>query len=81
LDERGRLRRSKLVFKWCDLEAKKKGYSSKSYKETLTKGLLLYHRRSELFIQDNAGIYTSYAVKVFLLRLLEGSLVKGNNDD
>jgi hypothetical protein len=59
LDERGRLRRSKLVIIERDLEAKKKGYSGKSYIEALTKGLLPHYRPSQLFMQDNAGIHTS----------------------
>jgi hypothetical protein len=48
--------------------AKKKGYSSKSYMKALTKGLLPHYRRSHLFMQVNAGIHTSYAVRAFLLR-------------
>ena len=67
LDERGRPRRSKLVIMDRDPLAKKKGYSSKSYIEALTKGLLPHYRRSQLFMQDNAGIHTSRAVRAFLL--------------
>jgi transposase len=68
LDERGRLRRSKLVIMKRDPQAKKKEYSSKSYIEALTKGLLPYYRRSQLFMQDNAGIHISHAVRAFILR-------------
>jgi hypothetical protein len=68
LDERGRLRRSKLVIMKRDPQAKKKGYSSKSYMEALIKGLLPHYRRSQLFMQDNAGIHTSHAVRAFILR-------------
>jgi hypothetical protein len=48
LDERGRLRRSKLVIIECDSDAKKRGYSAKSYMEALTKGLLPHYRRTKL---------------------------------
>jgi transposase len=68
LDKRGRPRRSKLVIMKRDPQAKKKGYSSKSYMEVLTKGLLPHYRRSQLFMQDNAGIHTSHAVRAFILR-------------
>jgi transposase len=68
LDKRGRPRRSKLVIMKRDPQAKKKGYSSKSYMEALTKGLLPHYRRSQLFMQDNAGIHTSHAVRAFILR-------------
>jgi hypothetical protein len=57
LDERGVARRSKLVIMERDPEAKKRGYSAKSYMEALTKGLLPHYRRSQLFMQDGAGIH------------------------
>ena len=57
LDERGRPRRSKLVIMNRDLYALKRGYSAKSYIEALTKGLLPHYRRSQLFMQDGAGIH------------------------
>jgi hypothetical protein len=41
LDERGQLRRSKLIIMARDPDAPKGGYSTKSYIEALTKGLLL----------------------------------------
>jgi hypothetical protein len=68
LDKRGRPRKSKLVIMKRDPQAKKKGYSSKSYMEALIKGLLPHYRRSQLFMQDNAGIHTSHAVRAFILR-------------
>jgi hypothetical protein len=46
LDERGVAQRSKLVIMERDPDAKKRGYSGKSYMEALTKGLLPYYRRS-----------------------------------
>jgi hypothetical protein len=46
LDKRGYLRRSKLVIIERNPNAKKRGYSAKSYIEALTKGLLPYYRRS-----------------------------------
>jgi transposase len=57
LDERGRPRRSKLIIMERDPNAKKRGYSAKSYMEALTKGLLPHYWRSQLFMQDNAGIH------------------------
>jgi transposase len=67
LDERGHPRKSNLVIMNRDQQAKKTGYSSKSYMEALTKGLLPHYRRFQLFMQDNAGIHTSHAVRAFLL--------------
>jgi transposase len=65
LDERGHPRRSKLVIMKRDPNAKKRGYSAKSYMEALTKGLLPHYRHSYLFMQDNTGIYQSCAVAAF----------------
>jgi transposase len=65
VDERGHPRRSKLVIMERDPDAKKRGYSAKSYMEALTKGLLPHYRRSQLFMQDNAGIHRSRAVANF----------------
>ena len=65
LDKRGRARRSKLVIMERDPDAKKRGYSAQSYMKALTKGLLPHWRRSELFMQDNAGIHRSKAVAAF----------------
>ena len=66
LDERGVARRSKLVIMERDPDAKMRGYSGKSYMEALTKGLLPHYRRSQLFMQDGAGIHRSRAVRSFL---------------
>jgi hypothetical protein len=65
LDERGKARRSKLVIMDCDPDAKKRDYSAKSYVEALTKGLLPHWRRSQLFMQDNAGIHRARSVVKF----------------
>ena len=65
LDERGHPRRSKLIIMERDPNAKTRGYSAKSYMEALTKGLLPHYRRSQLFMQDNAGIHRSRAVAAF----------------
>jgi hypothetical protein len=46
LDEQGVAQRSKLVIIERDPNAKKRCYSSKSYIEALTKGLLPYYRPS-----------------------------------
>jgi transposase len=66
LDERGRARRSNLVIMERDLDAQKRGYSAKSYIEALTKGLLPHYRRSQLFMQDGAGIHRARVVRSFL---------------
>jgi hypothetical protein len=66
LDERGRPKRSLLVIMDRDMDALKQGYSSKSYNEALTEGLLPYWRRSHVFMQDNARIHTSRAAMAFL---------------
>jgi hypothetical protein len=56
LDERGQPRRSKLIIMARDPDAPKSGYSTKIYIEALTKGLLPHYQRSQLFMQDNAGV-------------------------
>ena len=66
LDEWGVARRSTLVTMERDPDARKRGYSAKSYIEALTKGLLPHYRRSQLFMQDGAGIHCSRAVTAFL---------------
>jgi hypothetical protein len=53
LDEKGHPRRSKLVIMERDPDAKKRGYSAKSYMEALKKGLLPHYRRSQLIMQDS----------------------------
>ena len=65
LDERGRARRSNLVIIERDPDAQRLGYSSKSYTEVLTKGLLPHWRRSQLFMQDGAGIHRARVVRSF----------------
>jgi transposase len=66
LDERGRARRSNLVIMERDSDAPRGGYSAQSHIEALTKGLLPHYRRSQLFMQDGAGIHRSRAVAAFL---------------
>jgi transposase len=66
LDERSVARRGKLVIMERNPDAKKRGYSGKSYMEALTKGHLPHYRRSQLFMQDGAGIHRSRAVQSFL---------------
>ena len=65
LDERGQARRSNLVIMERDPNAKKHGYSVQSYIETLNKGLLPHWKRSQLFMQDGAGIHRARVVKSF----------------
>jgi transposase len=65
LDEHGLARRSNLVIIECDLNAKKHGYSAQSYIKALTKGLLSHWKRSQLFMQDGAGIHHMYVVQSF----------------
>jgi transposase len=48
-----------------DPDAKRRGYSAKSYMEALTKGLLPYYGRSQLFMQDGAGIHRARVVRSF----------------
>jgi hypothetical protein len=66
LDERGQPRRSKLIIMARDPDAPKGGYSTKIYIETFTKGFLPHYQRSQLLMQDSAGIYTSKAAKCWL---------------
>lgn len=66
LDERGQPRRSQLVITERDPDAPRGGYTSKSYIKALTEGLLPHYRRSQLFMQDNAGIHTSRAAQSWL---------------
>ena len=66
LDERGRGRRSPLVIMERDQNAPRGGYSSQSYIQTLRTGLLPSYRPSQIFMQDNARIHTSRAVRTFL---------------
>lgn len=68
LDERGHPRGSKLVIMERDSDAPSGGYSDRSYIDTLKKGLLLRYRRSQYFMQDNAGIHTSRKVRAFMER-------------
>lgn len=48
-----------------DLNAKKPGYSAQSYIETLKKGLLPNWKRSQLFMQNGAGIHRARVVRSF----------------
>jgi transposase len=57
---------SNLVITKRDLNAKKRGYSAQNYMEALTKGLLPHYQRSQLFMQDGAGIPRSRVVTAFL---------------
>ena len=66
LDERGHGRRSPLVIMERDTDAAGSGYTSQSYIQALRKGLLPSYRTSQLFVQDNARIHTSRAVRTFL---------------
>lgn len=68
LDEQGHPRRSRLVIMERDLDAPRGGYSAQSYIQALTKGLLPHWRRSQLFMQDGAGIHRSRVVAAFLQR-------------
>jgi hypothetical protein len=49
-----------------DLDAKKRGYTAKSYIKALTKGLLPCWRCSYLFMQDGASIHRLRVVADFL---------------
>jgi hypothetical protein len=65
LNERGRARRSNLVILERKSDAQRRGYSAKSYIEALKNGLLPYWRRSQLFMQDGAGIHRARVVRSF----------------
>jgi transposase len=65
LDERGQPRRSELIIMERDPDAQKGSYSTKSYIDALTRGLLPHWRRSQLFMQDNARIHTSRSAMRF----------------
>jgi hypothetical protein len=65
VNERGQARRSQLVIMDRDPQAKRQGYSSQSYMQALTKGLLTHWRRSQLFMQDNVRIHKSKVVCAF----------------
>jgi transposase len=66
LDERGRPRRSPLVIMERDPDAPHGGYSSQSYIQALTEGLLPYCRPSQQFMQNNARVHTSHRTRAFL---------------
>jgi transposase len=66
LDERGCPRRSPLVIMERDPDALRGGYSSQSYIQALTEGLLPHWRRSQQFMQDNARVHTSRLTRAWL---------------
>jgi hypothetical protein len=66
LDERGRPRRSLLVIMERDPDALRGGYSSQSYIQALTTGLLPHWRRSQQCMQDNARVHTSHRTRAWL---------------
>jgi transposase len=66
LDERGRPRRSPLVIMERDPDAPHGGYSSQSYIQALTEGLLPHWRPSQQFMQDNARVHTARRTRAFL---------------
>jgi hypothetical protein len=59
--------RSKLVIMTRDTASKRGGYSSNSYIEALTSGLLPDYNGTRHFQQDNAGIHTSKVSMSFLV--------------
>lgn len=56
----------RLVFYKGDPGAEHGGVSSKSYQTVLEEGLLPLYSAGDLFMQDNARIHTSHAIKLFL---------------
>ena len=68
LDKRGRPRRSPLVIMERDPDAPRNGYTARSYIAALEEGLLPHYRQSQLFMQDNARIHTSHAVRAFMAK-------------
>jgi hypothetical protein len=43
------------------------GYSARSYVKTLERGLLPFYKPGEIFMQDNARIYTAHIVQEFFI--------------
>jgi hypothetical protein len=68
LDKHSYPRRSTLVIIERAPNTPRRGYSAQSYMQALTEGLLPHWRRSQLFMQDGAGIHRSRAVAAFLQR-------------
>ncbi len=62
----GRVGRSPLIIMERDPDSPRNGYSAKSYLKTLEEGLLPNYRPGDAFVQDNASIHKSAAVKDFL---------------
>ena len=60
-------RRTHIIAMTRDQLAKRKGYSSWSYRKALTEGLLPFLDNFELFQQDNARIHTAKASMDWLL--------------
>lgn len=57
---------SSLIFCKGDPDAEHQGVTSKSYQEVLEEGLLPLYNAGDLFMQDNARIHTSAAIREFL---------------
>jgi len=62
----GRVGRSPLVIMTRDASSQRNGYSARSYLQALNKGLLPYYKPAKAFMQDNAPIHTSFAVRAYL---------------
>lgn len=58
--------KGKLIFCKGDPDAEHQGVTSKSYQEVLEEGLLPFYSPGDLWMQDNARIHTSGAIKTFL---------------
>jgi hypothetical protein len=61
-----RVGRSPLIIIERDSNAKRNGYTSSLYIETLERGLLSYYRPGQIFQQDNALIYNANYTKEWL---------------
>lgn len=55
--------RSELIIMERDPDAKRQGYSAKSYLRTLEEGLLPHYDETRHFQQDNAGIHRAAVVE------------------
>jgi hypothetical protein len=58
--------RSKLIIMERDTQARRGGYSARSYITALEEGLVDYYEEGIIFMQDNAGIHTAHITRAWL---------------
>jgi hypothetical protein len=64
----GRISRSPLVIMKRDEGSPGRGYTSWSYQQALDEGLLPNYKPGDRFLQDNSGVHTAKATKLYLER-------------